>query len=518
MPTITAVYFQFYFNFAVVLLIFGMSLFIVINPADNVAVALKSLHEGCKLQAGEAQITLCSPIEAGHKFALKNIAKGENIVKYGFPVGHALMDIRQGEHVHTHNVGTNLDENSEYDYRPVRRNIVKPQNTAVMNAYLRYNGEAGIRNELWIVPTVGCINGQAQAIVSRLKQEVDCSHIDDIRVYTHNYGCSQLGDDHRNTRRALAATARHPNAGGVLVMGLGCENNQIEDLKREMGEWDESRVRFLVAQKVDDEVEEGIRLMKELVDRMREDRRRPLPLSLLKVGLKCGGSDGLSGITANPLVGRFSDWLISQGGTTVLTEVPEMFGAETILMNRAVDRRVFDDTVALINSFKDYFRRAGQPVYENPSPGNKAGGITTLEDKSLGCTQKGGTADVVDVLQYASPLSRQGLNLLNAPGNDLVASTALALSGCQIILFTTGRGTPFGTFVPTMKIASNTPLFNFKRNWIDFNAGSIAEDESIDDALKRLVEFTLETVNGRLLKHEIAGFREIAIFKSGVTL
>jgi altronate hydrolase len=495
-----------------------MNRFIIINPADNVAVALEPLYVGEELFAAGNSVVLLSAIDKGHKFAVRPVAKGENVIKYGFPIGHALTDIRQGEHVHTHNVATNLDENREYEYRPSVVALQRSSSCPMMNAYLRWNGDAGIRNELWIVPTVGCINGQAQVIVDRLRRETDCSHIDDIRVYTHNYGCSQLGDDHRNTRRALAALVRHPNVGGALVMGLGCENNQIEDLKREIGEWDESRVRFLVAQQVEDEVAEGLRLMKELADRMRRDSRQTLPISLLKVGLKCGGSDGLSGITANPLVGRFSDWLIAHGGSTVLTEVPEMFGAETILMNRAADKHVFDGTVALINGFKDYFRQAGQPVYENPSPGNKAGGITTLEDKSLGCTQKGGSATVVDVLQYASPLRRKGLNLLNAPGNDLVASTALALSGCQLVMFTTGRGTPFGACVPAMKIASNSALFNFKRNWIDFNAGSIAEDESMDAALDRLIRFTLETVNGRFLKHETAGFREIAIFKSGVTL
>jgi altronate hydrolase len=473
-----------------------MANYFKINPVDNVGINL----------------------ETGHKYALCLIKKGENVIKYGYPIGHALEDIQEGEHVHTHNLKTNLHDDLEYTYHPRKTLLDIPKSDVKIRGYLRYNGEMGIRNELWIVPTVGCINGQAQAIVNRVKSELDISHLDDVRVFTHNYGCSQLGDDHIHTQKALAALAKHPNAGGVLVLSLGCENNQQADFRKVMGEWDENRVRFLIAQEVEDEVETGFQLMKELVEYTRRDRWEELPLSLLKVGLKCGGSDGFSGITANPLVGRFSDWLIAQGGTAILTEVPEMFGAETILMDRAKDEAVFEKTVHLINNFKEYFRRHDQPIYENPSPGNKAGGITTLEDKSLGCTQKGGLAEVADVLDYAEPVRQHGLNLLNAPGNDLVASSALALSGCQLILFTTGRGTPFGSFVPTMKISTNSRLYSFKRNWIDFNAGILLEGKSMDVLLQEFILFIQEVVNGKLLNHERFGFKEIAIFKTGVTL
>ncbi|MDR1633174.1 MAG: altronate dehydratase family protein [Dysgonamonadaceae bacterium] len=495
-----------------------MSKYLKINPSDNVAVALEPLSEGEILTIDGHSVTIRTTIETGHKLAVRPIATNENVIKYGYPIGHALVDIRAGEHVHVHNLKTNLRDDLQYAYHPEKMLPDIPESNLKIKAYLRYNGEMGIRNELWIVPTVGCVNGQAQAIVDRVKAGLDVSHIDDVRVYTHNYGCSQLGEDHVNTRKALAALAKHPNVGGVLVLSLGCENNQPSDFKKEMGEWDSERVRFLIAQEVEDEVETGFQLMKELVERMRKDQREELPLSLLKVGLKCGGSDGFSGITANPLVGRFSDWLIAQGGTTILTEVPEMFGAETILMNRAKNRQVFDETVRLINNFKDYFRKFGQPIYENPSPGNKAGGISTLEDKSLGCTQKGGTAEVVDVLSYAQPAVNKGLNLLSAPGNDLVASSSLALSGCQLILFTTGRGTPFGSFVPTLKISTNSKLYQFKKNWIDFNAGSLLEGKTFDETLQELIRFVIEVAGGKQLNHEKFGFKEIAIFKSGVTL
>lgn len=495
-----------------------MNKYIKINPNDNVCVAIENLSPGDMVNVEGTSVEIKNPIETGHKFAIKEIKTDENVVKYGYPIGHATTDIHVGEHVHTQNVKTNLHDNLQYSYVPVHPKLNIPKSDLKINGYLRYNGDMGIRNELWIVPTVGCVNGQAQAIIERVKRELDVAHIDDIRVYTHNYGCSQLGDDHNNTKKALAALAKHPNAGGVLVLSLGCENNQQADFKKEMGEWDHERVRFLISQEVQDEIEVGFQMMSELVERMRKDKREPLPLSKLKVGLKCGGSDGFSGITANPLVGQFSDWLIGQGGTTILTEVPEMFGAETILMNRAESKEVFDDTVALINNFKNYFRKFEQPIYENPSPGNKAGGITTLEDKSLGCTQKGGNSEVVDVLDYSQPVTKHGLNLLNAPGNDLVAASALALSGCQLVLFTTGRGTPFGAFVPTMKISTNTRLFNFKSNWIDFNAGVLLEGNSMENVLKDFVNFIVQTCDGEHLKHEIIGFKEIAIFKTGVTL
>lgn len=496
-----------------------MKRFLKINAADNVAIALADdLRAGETIDVDGVCVTLREDVARGHKFALRDLAEGENVVKYGYPIGHATTAIPQGTWIHSHNLRTNLHDDLEYSYAPKVYDTDYPASDRKVMGYLRRNGQMGIRNELWIVPSVGCVNGQAQAIAERVRAECDCSHLDDVRVYTHNYGCSQLGGDHANTQRALAALVKHPNAGAVLVLGLGCENNQVTALKEVIREWDGERVKFLIAQEVEDEIAAGFEICRDLVEKTRADRREPLPLSCLRVGLKCGGSDGFSGITANPLVGLFSDWLIAQGGTTVLTEVPEMFGAETILMDRAENRAVFEQTVCLINDFKHYFRKYDQPIYENPSPGNKKGGITTLEEKSLGCVQKGGAQQVVDVLQYAQPIMRQGLNLLQAPGNDLVAASALALSGCQIVLFTTGRGTPFGSFVPTMKIATNSQLARFKSNWIDFNAGTLVEDEQPQTVLDRFIDKVLRTADGEHLKHEETGFKEIAIFKTGVTL
>lgn len=476
----------------------------LIHPDDNVAVILTDGH----------------PVAPrGHKISVRHIAEGESVIKYGYPIGTATKEISAGEWVHSHNLRTNLGDNMEYTYNPVPFRVTPETETPpTIMGYPRGDGEVGIRNELWIIPTVGCVNGQANAIAERLRQECNLEGIDDIRAFTHNYGCSQLGTDHANTRRALAAMVRHPNAGGVLVLGLGCENNQISRLRKEVGDADPERVRYLVAQEVDDEIEEGVRLCKGLIKRMKRDRRHPLPVTKLRIGMKCGGSDGFSGITANPLLGRISDRLTFWGGTAVMTEVPEMFGAETVLMNRAADKKVFDGIVKMINDFKDYFRGYGQPVYENPSPGNKAGGITTLEEKSLGCVQKGGHAVVTDVLEYAQKSTVPGLNLLSAPGNDLVASTALALAGCQMVLFTTGRGTPFGTCVPTMKISTNTQLAEKKSNWIDFNAGGLLDDEDPGKITEALMDKIVSVANGEKLHHEKIGAKEIAIFKNGVTL
>ena len=384
--------------------------------------------------------------------------------------------------------------------------------------YRRKSGEVGIRNEIWVIPTVGCVNGIVNRLADSLRRETGEANVDAIVAFPHNYGCSQLGNDHENTRKILRDMVMHPNAGAVLVVGLGCENNQLSAFKDLLGEYDAERVRFMECQKVDDEYEEGLDILRQLYDIASQDVRVEVPLCELKVGLKCGGSDGFSGITANPLLGVFSDFLVAQGGTSVLTEVPEMFGAETILMNRCETPELFDKTVHLINDFKAYFLANNQPVYENPSPGNKAGGISTLEEKSLGCTQKCGKSPVKDVLMYGERILSKGLNLLSAPGNDLVAATALASAGCQLVLFTTGRGTPFGSFVPTMKIATNSNLAEKKPGWIDFNAGPLVEDDPMEDVAERFIRFVIDVASGRRVNNELNGFREIAIFKSGVTL
>jgi len=435
----------------------------------------------------------------GHKYALCNIKAGENVIKYGFPIGHATKGIKKGQLVHTENLQTNLGEILEYTY--AKKYAELPNFTGTVpkiNAYVRKNGDIGIRNDIWIVNTVGCVNKTA-SILAKKTGAFD---------FPHPFGCSQLGGDHRVTELILKGLVNHPNAGGVLVLGLGCENNHIDSFKKVLGDFDPNRVKFLVAQDCEDEISEGIKLIHQMKAIAAGDKRQPVPISKLKIGLKCGGSDGLSGITANPLVGRFSDKLIEVGGTTVLTEVPEMFGAETLLMERCESIEVFNKTVALINDFKAYFLRHKQVIYENPSPGNKAGGITTLEEKSLGCTQKGGTAAVTDVLTYGEKVTKSGLNLLNGPGNDIIAVTNLTAAGCHMILFTTGRGTPLGAPVPTVKIATNTRLAERKGNWIDFDA----------EKNSNIFDFVLEVANGKETKNEQNGYREISIFKDGVTL
>ncbi len=485
---------------------------IIINPLDNVAVALTDL------KAGETHegVLLKEDITKGHKFTLRDVKEGEQIIKYGNSIARATKDIPVGCHVHTHNVHTNLSENLEYTYNKVPTELKAVKNRKVM-VYPRANGDVGIRNELWIIPTVGCVNGQAKLILETFKQKYGCEGFDGAFTYTHPYGCSQLGDDHERTKLILQKTVHHPNAGGVLVLGLGCENNQMAAFKEGLGKVDESRIKFLVCQDVEDEIGTGVELCRQIAEVIKNDKREERDISCLKVGLKCGGSDGLSGITANPLIGLFSDYIVAAGGTTVLTEVPEMFGAEQLLMNRAKDEATFNKIVKLINDFKDYFRRNGQTVYENPSPGNKAGGITTLEDKSLGCTQKSGSGPVEDVVFDDGFLKSKGLNLLNGPGNDMCAVTNLAAAGCHMVLFSTGRGTPFGGYVPTLKIATNKELAAKKSNWIDFNAGAVL-DSDFETQLEKLIDLVVETANGKPSKNEINNTKEIAIFKTGVTL
>ena len=493
--------------------------YLKITPADNVVVAITDLKAGEVIKEGNIEIILKEDVPAGHKVTLKNFSEGENVIKYGYPIGHVRHQVEAGRWINENQIQTNLAGLLEYSYNPIKVELDIPKKDLTFKGYRRKSGEVGIRNEVWIIPTVGCVNGIVNQLAANLRKETNGEGVDAIVAFPHNYGCSQLGDDHENTKKILRDMVKHPNAGAVLVVGLGCENNQPDVFREFIGEYDEERVKFMISQKVEgDEVEAGMKILREIYAKAKEDKREDVPLSELRVGLKCGGSDGFSGITANPLLGMFSDFLVAQGGTSVLTEVPEMFGAETILMDRCRTKELFDQTVSLINDFKEYFLSHGEPVGENPSPGNKAGGISTLEDKALGCTQKCGKAYVDGVMAYGDRLQVKGLNLLSAPGNDLVASTALASCGCHIVLFTTGRGTPFGTFVPTMKISTNSNLAKNKPTWIDFNAGVIVENEPMEKTCERFIEYIIRVASGEQVNNEKKDYREISIFKNGVTL
>ena len=526
--------------------------YIHIHPLDNVVVALEDLKKGdlisvtaktpAEIQSSEAPagiqkaasvegtsepapsavsspgILLREDVARGHKIALTDIAAGQPIIKYGCVIARARTDIPAGSWVHTHNAETELSENTAYHYD---HKVYKLPEVAgkTFRGYRRADGRVGIRNELWIVPLVGCVNGIAKELAEANQEMIAGTSVDGLYYFPHPYGCSQMGEDLATTAKLLAALVRHPNAGGVLVLSLGCENLQPEMFREVLGSYDPDRVKFLVCQEEEDEAVKGAQLLRELAEYASQFRREELPASELVVGMKCGGSDGLSGITANPAVGRFSDRLIALGGSTVLTEVPEMFGAENILFSRCENKAVYRKAVDMVNAFKKYFTDHGQVVYENPSPGNKKGGITTLEDKSCGCVQKGGSAQIVDVLSYAEPVTKKGLNLLSGPGNDLVSATDLTAAGAHLILFTTGRGTPFGAPAPTVKIATNSQLAIRKKNWIDFNAGTVAEGkETLDEAGDRLLDYVLSVASGEETLSEQHGCREIAIFKDGVTL
>ena len=463
---------------------------VIINQKDNVGVSLTGKGE----------------IPAGHKFALKDIKKGEYIIKYGEIIGRAIADIKEGEWVHTHNVKSHLDENAEYSYNFSATGF--PQAKATFMGYKRKVGRAGIRNEIYIIPTVGCVN-QVCKRLGVLSQKYITGSIDGIYSLTHQFGCSQLGQDNENIKKLLCGVALNPNASFVLFVGLGCENNGLDGIKENLKPYGRDNIEYFNCQDVKDEIEYGLNIIKGFAEKASEYKREDVDIKELCIGLKCGGSDGYSGLTANPLVGRITDKIISLGGSAVLTEVPEMFGAEQLLMNKCKSIEIFEKYKKMIVDFKNYYISQGFPVYENPSPGNKKGGITTLEEKSLGCVEKAGSTKIVDVLDYGEIVKEQGVSALNAPGNDLIAATALAASGCQIVLFTTGRGTPFSTFVPTMKIASNERISEFKNNWIDFNAYSMDE--------QGLFDLIMKTINGEY-KVKSEDLREIAFYKTGVTL
>jgi altronate hydrolase len=487
---------------------------IKISPLDNVVVALKPLSAGSMVSG----ISLNDDIPARHKVAISSISEGEVIIKYGYPIGKAKCDISPGDHVHNHNISTGLSEKEEYSYQPMA--TASPDNALSgknFMGYKRSDGKVGTRNEIWIINTVGCVNRTAERLAADAQSRFG-ERTDGIFTFVHPYGCSQLGEDHESTKRILLNLVKHPNSGGVLVLGLGCENNSVADFREDLKDFDPCRIKFLITQDVEDELETGLKLIEEIVRVVEKDKREACHLSDLTVGMKCGGSDGLSGITANPMVGRFSDLLVAAGGSSILTEVPEMFGAEKILMSRCRDTSVYEKTVKLIQDFKEYYIRHDQVIYENPSPGNKKAGITTLEEKSLGCIQKGGLSRVEDVLPYGGIVTNKGLILLNGPGNDIVSTTALTAAGATLILFTTGVGTPLGAPVPTVKISTNSDLANRKKNWIDFNAGVLLEEIEMEELIEQFSNYLLDVASGEKVRNEINDYREIAIFKNGVTL
>lgn len=488
-----------------------------IHSADDVAVALRALEPGESVAVGNAVVTVAEPVPHGHKIALRAIRKGAEVRKYGWPIGRTTADIAAGAHVHTHNLATQLAGLDSYRFQPAHFTGAADVAALTFQGYRRADGRVATRNEIWILCTVGCV-GRTATRIATLGMQRFAGRVDGIHAFPHQFGCSQLGDDLERTRQVLAGLARNPNAGGVLIIGLGCESNQLAALLEAIPGLERERVRSFAAQATDDETEAGLAALEELVRVLERDQRVPCPLAALTIGVKCGGSDGLSGITANPLVGRITDRVTGAGGKAILTEIPEIFGAERTLMARATNQDVFDACVTLVNDFKRYYLDAGQPVHENPSPGNIAGGITTLEEKSLGAVQKGGHAPLTQVLRYGQQAERPGLALLESPGNDGISSTALVASGATVLLFTTGRGTPLGFPVPTLKISSNSALGAAKPHWIDFDAGRVLAGVSMDAATEELLQLVIDTASGKLARNEHNDEREIAIWKGGVTL
>jgi altronate hydrolase len=488
-----------------------------VDPRDHVATALRDIAAGETLDLHGRLIVARNDVPKGHKIATRPAAKGEDVLKYGWPIGRATADVLTGDHVHVHNVETKLSGVEGYSWAPGAAAEVVDRGDRTFMGYRRKNGRVGTRNEIWVLCTVGCVANTSRRIAEKANARF-AGRVDGVYAFPHPFGCSQLGDDLTHTRQLIASLAAHPNAGGVLILGLGCENNQLKALLESAPDLDPARLRSFTTQMVDDELEDGLDAIEALVEIAEKDQREPCPVSELVVGLKCGGSDGFSGVTANPLVGRIADKVSDAGGTPVLTEIPEIFGAEQMLLDRAANRAVFDSAVSVVDDFKRYFIDNNQPIHENPSPGNIAGGITTLEEKSLGAVQKGGRSTLVEVIRYGQRVGPHGLTLLEAPGNDAVSSTALTAAGATVILFTTGRGTPLGFPAPTLKIASNSALAARKPRWIDFDAGVVLSGQTMDQAADSLMDLVVETASGKATKAEINGEREIAIWKQGVTL
>ncbi len=482
-----------------------------IHPEDDVMVALHDLPAGTEVEG----IVLLEDVKQAHKFAIHDMKAGELLHKYGNVIGRLKCDVKKGQWIHSDELGTALDEAPTYHYQKGKV-TPKKESQRTWQGYLREDGRAGTRNDLFLIPTVGCVNLQLQTLREKFL-ELHPEMKGRVQIANHPYGCSQLGGDFENTASLLSGIAHNPNAGGVLVLGLGCENNRLSEFVKRLSDIPEKRLRYFNSQDYEDEIEHGLAMLEELYFNMKDDSRVTLPLSKLTLGLKCGGSDGFSGLTANPLLGLAADEIGACGGQVGLTEVPEMFGAEQDLMNRAKDEATYKKVVALIENFKAYYARNNQPCYENPSPGNKDGGITTLEEKSNGCVLKGGHLEVEDVLDYGERFHSPGLSLLNGPGNDIVASTNLLAAGATIICFTTGRGTPFSSIVPTLKLATNHKLASFKSNWIDFDCQVVFE-KGFEEAKEELLDLIVRVASGEKSKGEEHGMAQIALFKTGVTL
>ncbi len=488
------------------------------HVSDDVAAALRDLTAGEIADIEGVPTVLREDIPAGHKFALRHLERGEAVRRYGADIGIMSEPAQRGALVHSHNLATALIGEVAYarDTGDAAHAASTARSLPAWRGYRRADGRWATRNEIWLLPTVGCV----APLVEDIAREANALHagkLDGIVGFGHPHGCSQLGDDLAGTRAALAGLCDNPNAGGVLLIGLGCESNQLDDLVALVPEGSRAKIRMMRAQEPGDEHERALELIAQLVEELAPLEREEAPAAALTVGLKCGGSDALSGLTANPLLGRFTDQLVASGGKAVLTEIPEIFGAERALFSRAVSREVFEAAGALLNRFKRYFLEQGQPVSENPSPGNIAGGITTLEEKSLGAVQKGGNAPLVDVLDYGAAAQVPGLTLLEAPGNDAVSSTALAAAGATLIVFTTGRGTPLGFPVPTVKVSSNSQLAQSKAGWIDFDAGRVLGEGTgavSEDFARRMIAIA----SGERTAAERSGQRVIALWKRGVTL
>lgn len=488
-----------------------MNTLLRLHPKDNVALALRPLPSGARVSVEGISLFTRDPIPYGHKVALVSIPKGGRIIKYGYPIGRAVRSISPGEHVHVHNTESGRAHGDTA--RPVIREESSliprfPQDTFL--GFRRQDGRVGVRNHVLVMASVHCVNGG----VERIGREVP-----GVVALPHIYGCSQLGEDLAQTRRVLEGYVSHPNVGATLIVGLGCEalpTRELVDGLRDRG----YRVELLLLQEIGGSraaVRKGKELAAELLGEVGKLRPEPVPLSELVVGVECGGSDAWSGVTANPAVGAIADALVAHGGTVILSEVTEFIGAEHILAARAISPEVGKAILRAVARREGVAVEMGVDLRgAQPSPGNMEGGLTTIEEKSLGAIVKGGTTPVREFLGYGERPSARGLVVMDTSGNDLESVTGMVAGGAQVVLFTTGRGTPVGNpIVPVIKISSNTPLYERMRDDLDFDAGSILRGEPPTSVAARLAALLLEVAGGRPTQAEVWGHREFAIEPRG---
>ena len=512
---------------------------VYLHSDDNLCVAARHLELGEEISVGGESLRLAEPVRLGHKLAVRAIREGERVKKYGQTIGFATRDIAPGQWIHSHNLTAGRFER-EYEYATEIPPPPAPIEGRTFQGYRRAGGKAGTRNYIAVISSVNCSASVSKYISQRFDNSLLAKfpNVDGLLPLTHKGGCGlqYAGEDHQQLTRVLSGFATHPNVGAYLLVGLGCETGTLQYLVQHGGLAEgvvqlntkaNGAARPPVVLSMQDcggtnkTVEAGIAAIAEMLPRVNGVRREPIPASELILGCECGGSDGNSGVTANPALGAASDLLVAAGGTSILSETPEIYGAEHLLVRRARTRAIGEKLIDRIRWWEEYTAKFGVEIDNNPSPGNKEGGLTTIYEKSLGAVAKGGSTALCGVYRYAEPVTAQGFVIMDTPGYDPASITGMVAGGANVVCFTTGRGSCFGCKpVPSIKIATNTPMYEQMIDDMDINAGVILEGASVADVGRQIFEFILEVAGGKRTKSEIHGVgeEEFAPWSIGPTL